>query len=105
MQEIELKIGNTTVKLSCEDPKKILDLAAALNDRVEKLKKENNLSDVKALFINSIYLMDEIESINQELQKLKVNFYDKFENEREKLIKNYEVIIDKIEEVTEQLTN
>jgi cell division protein ZapA (FtsZ GTPase activity inhibitor) len=105
MQEIELKIGNTTVKLSCEDPKKILDLAAALNDRVEKLKKENNLSDVKALFINSIYLVDEIESINQELQKLKVNFYDKFENEREKLIKNYEVIIDKIEEVTEQLTN
>jgi cell division protein ZapA (FtsZ GTPase activity inhibitor) len=105
MQEIELKIGNTTVKLSCEDPKKILDLAAALNDRVEKLKKENNLSDVKALFINSIYLMDEIESINQELQKLKVNFYDKFENEREKLIKNYEVIIDKIEEVTEQLVS
>ena len=103
MQEIELKIGTTTVKLSCEDPKKILDLAAALNNRVEKLKKENNLTDIKALFINSIYLMDEIESINQELQKLKVNFYDKFENERENLIKTYAVIIDKIEEVAEQL--
>ena len=105
MQEIELKIGNTSIKLSCEDPKKLLDLAATLNSRVETLKKENALSDVKALFITAIYLMDEIESVNQELQKLKVNFYDKFENEREKLVKNYEVIIDKIEEVTNQLDN
>ena len=99
MQEVELKIGNTALRLSCEDPKKLLDLSDILNKKVAAIKKENNVSDIKALFIASIYLIDEVDSINQELQKLKVNFYDQFESEKEKVIKNYEVIIDKIKDV------
>ena len=105
MQEVELKIGITTLKLSCEDPQKLLDLTDVLNKKVAILKKENNISDIKALFIASIYLVDEIESTNQELQKLKVNFYDQLENERKKLVKNYEMIAEKIEEVTDMLSN
>ena len=100
MQEVELKIGNTALRLSCEDPKKLLDLSDILDKKVAAIKKENNVSDIKALFIASIYLIDEVDSINQELQKLKVNFYDQFESEKEKVIKNYEVIIDKIKDVT-----
>ncbi|WPX96460.1 cell division protein ZapA [Candidatus Bandiella euplotis] len=103
MQEVELKIGNIALRLSYEDPKKLLDLTNQLNKRVETLKQNNNLSDAKAIFITAIYLLDEIESINKELQKLKVNFYDKFESEKEKLVKNYEAIIGKIQDVTSQL--
>ena len=103
MQEVELKIGNTALRLSCEDPKKLLDLSDILNKKVAAIKKENNVSDIKALFIASIYLIDEVDSINQELQKLKVNFYDQFESEKEKVIKNYEVIIDEIKDVTNML--
>ena len=103
MQEVELKIGNTTLKLSCEDPKKLLDLADILNKKVTTLKQDNNISDIKALFIASIYLIDEIESMNQELQKLKVNFYDQFEGEKKKLIENYKMVINKIEDVTDML--
>lgn len=105
MQEVELKIGNTALRLSCEDPKKLLDLSDILDKKVAAIKKENNVSDIKALFIASIYLIDEVDSINQELQKLKVNFYDQLENERKKLVKNYEMIAEKIEEVTDMLSN
>ena len=105
MQEVELKIGNTTLKLSCEDPKRLLDLADILNKKVTTLKRDNNISDIKALFIASIYLIDEIESMNQELQKLKVNFYDQFEGEKKKLIENYKMVINKIEDVTNMLNS
>ena len=37
MQEIELKIGNTLIKLSCEDPKKLLDLADKLNLKIDEM--------------------------------------------------------------------
>ena len=105
MQEVELKIGNTILKLSCEDPKRLLDLADILNKKVTTLKRDNNISDIKALFIASIYLIDEIESMNQELQKLKVNFYDQFEGEKKKLIENYKMVINKIEDVTNMLNS
>ena len=105
MQEVELKIGNTTLKLSCEDPKRLLGLADVLNEKVTTIKKENKISDIKALFIASIYLIDEVQSINQELQKLKVNFYDQFESEKKKLSENYKVIIEKVEDITNMLKN
>jgi cell division protein ZapA (FtsZ GTPase activity inhibitor) len=103
MQDVELRIGNTTLKLGCDDPKELLNLTDILNKKVTALKKESNVSDVKAIFIVSIYLIDEIESLKQGVQDLKNNFYDQFEEEKRKLNKNYNEITDKIEKITEQL--
>ena len=56
MQEIELKVGNTQIKLSCEDPKKLLDLADKLNSKIDEIKKHSdNISDTKAFLVTSLH--------------------------------------------------
>ena len=106
MQEIELKIGNTQIKLSCEDPKKLLDLADRLNLKIDEIKKHsNNISDTKAFLVTSIHLIDEIEILNKSLQDLKANFYDQFESEKKLLSDNYKLTAEEINNISTLLKN
>ena len=103
MHEIELRVSNTTIKLMCEDEKKLIMLTDLLDKKITDLKKQSHISDLKAFFITSLYLLDELESLKNEVQVLKASFYDKFESEKEKVGKNYKVIVDEIKSITKML--
>ncbi|WP_236869962.1 cell division protein ZapA [Candidatus Bandiella numerosa] len=101
MQEVELKIGNTQIKLSCENPKKLLDLTEKLSSKVDEIKSHSkNISDTKAFLVTSLHLIDEIEILNRNLQDLKANFYDQFENEKKSLANEYELIAEEINNIS-----
>jgi cell division protein ZapA (FtsZ GTPase activity inhibitor) len=103
MKNIELKVGNISLKLDCKDPDQILNLAKKLNEKVEFYKKETGISDIKSLLVASLYLMEETESLSRELQKLKSDFYDKFNFEQKRSVKNYGSILTQIQNLTEEL--
>ncbi len=106
MQEIELKVGNTQIKLSCENPKKLLDLADKLNLKIDEIKSHSDtISDTKAFLVTSLYLIDEIEMLNKNLQDLKANFYDQFESEKKLLSDNYKLTAEEINNISALLKN
>ncbi len=100
MHEVEIKISNTTVKLMCEDEKKLMSITELLDQKISELKNGRDISDLKAFFITSIYLIDELQSLREEMQLLKAKFYDTLEIEKGEVRKNYERIAGEIEKIT-----
>ena len=103
MEKIELKIGNSQIKLSCDDSKKLLHLAKLLNEKINKIKEHKNTSDLKSLLINSLIIMDENEMLKEQIKALESNQQQQSQNEITQLKNNYKIISRNIYELADKL--
>lgn len=106
MKEVELKIGKTQIKLSCEDQTKLLHLTEILNSKVISIKNLNHhISDTKAFIVIALHLIDEIEILNNDLKTLNINIEGQRANKQSTLGEEKDLILKEINDIAMLLEN